>query len=594
MIRIEGVSHHLSTPAGILTALDNINLTIDRGEAVALMGANGSGKSTLCRCLNGLIVPEKGSVRVDGLETRDGASAGKIRRSVGMVFQNPSQQLVTWSVEEEVAFGLENLTVPSAKIDSVVERILGDWGLRGVRGRHPIRLSGGQMARVALAAVMAMDPSYLVVDEPTSLLDTQGRATLLRLISQIRARGDVGLLWVTQFPEEVALFDRLIVMSHGRVVADDCPDDILDDHDKLSTWGLEAPAAVLLASALRRRGIVISEGTFTMEPLLRELESLGLSSPLSCESGQTKPERRGHTLSMSGVWCGYPGGPDVLKDVSVEVGEGEGLGLVGRSGSGKSTFLFAAAGALRPRVGTIVRTPEGGNAVGAGLGLAVQLPEEGFCAPTVIDEVALALQGRGLPSDQIRLKLKKSLEMVGLDYTTIGMRSPLSLSEGEKKKVALASALAPAPGLLLLDEPIQGLDGPSAAKVLMAVREHMEAGGTAIIASHNADFLLCATEGLLALDGGAVVESGDWAQWLQDSGRSALLPWGQMVAASLWIGQRPPPASLRSVETGVEHLSEHLSVALSRTRDPSSLPSTMSGLQGGLGPQSGRAPGKTP
>jgi energy-coupling factor transport system ATP-binding protein len=594
MIRIEGVSHRLPTPSGVLTALEDINLTIDKGEAVALMGANGSGKSTLCRCLNGLIVPERGAVSVDGLDSRDSASAGKIRRLAGMVFQNPVQQLVTWSVEEEVAFGLENIKMPSLEIDSVVGRTLGDWGLGGLRSRHPLRLSGGQMTRVALAAVMAMDPSYLVVDEPTSLLDAEGRANLLRVISQIRARGDVGILWVTQFPEEVAMFDRLVVMSHGRVVADDRPGDILGDPVKLASWGLEAPPAVLLASALRRRGISISEGTFLMEPLLRELESFGVSPPMSGEVSQAPRERQRSALSMSGVWCGYPGGPEVLRDISAEVGEGEGLGLVGRSGSGKSTFIFAAAGALRSSVGAIVRASGGTNGARAAVGLAVQLPEEGFCAPTVVDEVALALRGQGLSSRQLRLRVEESLQMVGLDSATIGARSPLSISEGEKKKVALASALAPRPGLLLLDEPIQGLDGPSATKVLGAVREHLEADGAAIVASHNGDFLLCATDRLLALEGGAAVESCDWERLLRGGGRSAHVPSGQLVAVAGWLGQKPLPAFLRSPEAAVEYLTELLIDTSSSGPRPSSLPAAVSGPQGGLGSQSGRPPGKTP
>jgi len=597
MIRIEGVSHRLSTPNGMLTALKDVNLTIERGEAVALMGANGSGKSTLCRCVNGLLVPEAGSVTVDGANTREAASAGRVKRLAGMVFQDPSRQLVTWSVEEEIAFGLENLRLPPSEITSVVRRSLKEWDLEGLKGRHPLRLSSGQMARVAIAAVLAMRPAYLVVDEPTSLLDSEGRAALLRAISEIRERGDVGLLWVTQFPQEVGPFDRLVVMREGHVVADGRPEVVLGDAGRSLSCGLASPAATTLASALRRRGIGVSEGIFLVEKLLEELESLGVNRSPQLEAGndpgeekEGRPGLRPPALKMSGVWCGYPGGDAVLKNVSAEVPVGEGLGIVGRSGSGKSTFLFAASGALGPARGSVVRgrgeVEPGGvtrrtgttggthsreaargrgpatEGVGPGIGLAVQLPEEGFCAPTVTEEIAVGLRGRGLDGRGLREKVERSLEMVGLDCGDIGMRSPLSLSEGEKKKVALASAIAAEGALLLLDEPTQGLDGLSAGLVLRAVRAHLDHGGTAVVVSHDWDFLLCVADRMIALRDGGVTESAPRRGVLLSEEPSELLPGGQLAAIARWAGCWPERRFLDTLEDAAERLSEQVAAAL--------------------------------
>ncbi len=574
MIVLDGVSHSIAGPTGSHRALDEVCLRLERGEAVALMGANGSGKSTLCRCLNGLLLPRKGSVTVDGLSTAHPGSLHEIRRLVGVVFQDPQGQLLTWSVEEEIAFGLENLGLPSEAIESAVETGLKRWNLEGFRASHPLSLSGGQMAALALASVMAMNPGYLVVDEPTSFLDRAGRRRLRAELMRIRRSGDVGVLWVTQFPEEAAAFDRLVIMQNGRVVGDGKSDELLCRVDDLRSWGLEPTPATLLSRHLRKSGVTLDREHVVMERLLDELDacSHGLtgspragaspSSPASTD-GEREDSSPGLDYGIlqpggagshaSSPYCGlervgfsYPSGPELLRDVTFELSPGSGLGLVGPSGSGKSTLLFLLSGVFEPTSGTVHR-PRGLPA-GGQVGLASQLPEEGFCSSTVLGEVGLGLDSLKISSAEIERRVERSLYAVGLDISKVGERSPLSLSEGEKRKVSVASAIAREGAILVLDEPTLALDGPSASRIGDAIRGHLERGGAAVIASHCGDILFRTTGALILLEGGRTEGPLAWSEALGSPGGLGRLPEGQLPQLAFRWGKVPPRGFLSSLD----------------------------------------------
>jgi energy-coupling factor transport system ATP-binding protein len=235
-----------SYPGSMKPVLDSVSFTLHPGERAALMGANGSGKTTLIRCLNGILDPASGSVTVDGLSALTGSDTlFEIRRRVGLVFQNPDDQMVATSVEREIAFGLENLGLPRdemiARIDSVLDR----FGLSAERHTPPHRLSGGQRQRLALASVVAMQPSYLVLDEPTSLLDPRAQAAFHDLLRA--ALSDAGVLFVTQYPEEALLFDRLIVLDGGRIRWDGPPGSVFENMEALREIGLDVPVSWELA-----------------------------------------------------------------------------------------------------------------------------------------------------------------------------------------------------------------------------------------------------------------------------------------------------------------------------------------------------------
>ena len=236
-------------------ALSEISLGIQEGESVAIMGANGSGKSTFARCLNGLIVPQDGEVFVNGLSTAAEENLPGIRRLVGMVFQNPDNQIVSATVEREIAFGLENLGLPGDEMHRIVEEKLAQFDLAKYRQKSPHYLSGGEKQRLAIAAVLAMDPSYIVLDEPTSLLDPRSRRDILKQIKAFHQNGasrPIASILITQFPEEALFADRLIVFHRGRVAADGRPDLVFGQADLLGEIGLEPPIDIKLKNLLRR------------------------------------------------------------------------------------------------------------------------------------------------------------------------------------------------------------------------------------------------------------------------------------------------------------------------------------------------------
>jgi energy-coupling factor transport system ATP-binding protein len=544
MIELQGVNHTAHGPAGPFPALKDINLQLERGESVALMGANGSGKSSLCRCVNGLLLPQSGSVTVDGHSTRDADSCIEVRRRVGMVFQDPSQQLITWSVAEEIAFGLENLGRSAGEIEGAVNEGLARWRLNDLGGRHPLHLSGGQMAAVALASVLAMAPSYLVVDEPSSLLDRGARERLLDALGKIRKEGEIGLLWVTQFPEEAILCDRLVVICRGGIVADGAPREILSRVGDLKQWGLVPTPATLVSHRLLKLGVGLDRVHVGTESLLAELRSLGLKA--SSRGPQPSAARDSEALiRLAAAGYDYAGASGGVKGLDLDVCPGEGVGLAGPSGSGKSTAVYLASGAVKPTAGTVTWRADAGSLMP--VGLCSQFPEEQFCAPTVVEEVGLGIPKNGASPAGRHRRALECLELVGFEPGLVADRAPLSLSEGEKKKVALATALAPEGALLVLDEPTLGLDGPSAELAVKAVIGHLEAGGAALIASHSGDFLLRTTARLAVLGGGSSVPVR-WEEKLGAGRGSAILPEGQFLDLCFWCAGRPSSETLRSTD----------------------------------------------
>ena len=247
MILIENLTVVYPRPDGSETrAVDGVSLEIREGEIVGLIGSNGSGKSTLARCLNALIRPSSGRVLVDGLDTADPRHTVEIRKRVGMVFQNPDNQIVSTTVEREIAFGLENLGVPPREMRRRVEEMLDRFGLRRYRHHPPHLLSGGEKQRLAIAAVAVMRPRYLIFDEPTSVLDPAARAEVLALVRQLAEENPQrAILFITQFPEEVEDFGRLLVMHRGQILLDGPPKGIFAQVDKLTGIGLEPPVEYL-------------------------------------------------------------------------------------------------------------------------------------------------------------------------------------------------------------------------------------------------------------------------------------------------------------------------------------------------------------
>lgn len=248
-------------------ALDGINLTIHEGESIGLVGPNGSGKTTLARCLNALLKPTAGDVWVDDLNTKESANLSEIRRRVGMVFQNPENQIVSTTVEREIAFGLENLGIPNQEMHNIVDEMLRQFNLEKYRQHPPHLLSGGEMQRLALASVMAMSPKYIIFDEPTSLLDPASRKMILSLISKLHEQNKkresaerITTLFITQYPEEVLGFHRLLVLHKGRILFNGNPTEIFQKVRELKEIGLQVPIEYEVSYYLKQ----ISDGRISL------------------------------------------------------------------------------------------------------------------------------------------------------------------------------------------------------------------------------------------------------------------------------------------------------------------------------------------
>jgi energy-coupling factor transport system ATP-binding protein len=270
VIRFEGASFTYGSAETGVFALTDVTMSVSPGEMVAVLGANGSGKSTLARLTNGLLMPSSGRVTVDGIDTRDEARGIELRSTVGMVFQNPDDQIVATAVEDDVAFGPENLGLPRDEIRDRVDAAIAAVGLLGLERREPHLLSGGQKQRLAIAGALAMRPRYLVLDEPTAMIDQQGRHDVSKVLDSVRAAGP-GVLIITHDIAEVAHADRVAVLASGRLVFEGLVGQLFDEVDRLAEWGLELPPIARLAIDLRAAGVPVPEDVLEPEALAEAL-----------------------------------------------------------------------------------------------------------------------------------------------------------------------------------------------------------------------------------------------------------------------------------------------------------------------------------
>ena len=251
-------------------AIDHVSIEIKRGEYIAIAGSNGSGKSTLARCLNGLLLPTEGKILVDGMDTNDDDLIWDIRKKMGMVFQNPDNQIVSSMVEDEVAFGPENIGIENPELRKRVDNALKSVGMYEYRNREAHKLSGGQKQRIAIAGAVAMRPDCIVFDEPTAMLDPKGRNQVMKVIRELNDQG-ITIILITHFMEEVAEADRVLVMKSGKLLADSVPEDVFADTDLIESAGLEIPAAVLLRNELIENGTSLSHEVINKDDLVDAL-----------------------------------------------------------------------------------------------------------------------------------------------------------------------------------------------------------------------------------------------------------------------------------------------------------------------------------
>jgi len=272
LIEFKNVTHFYNTEQNEkIASLSEINLKIHKGDFVAIIGANGSGKSTLVKHINGLLLPSKGEVLVENLNTRDMEEVWNIRKQVGMVFQNPDNQLIATTVEDDIAFGLENIGIKAKEMGERVDWALNIVGLNGLRNSEPHLLSGGQKQRVVIAGALAMNTSYLILDEPTSMLDPKGRKNILEIVKDLNKKESITIVYITQFMSEAAQFDKIFVLDKGRIVLEDSPKKIFDKAEQLLGLSLEVPQITRLARELVKSGLDIPGNILNEDEMVKYL-----------------------------------------------------------------------------------------------------------------------------------------------------------------------------------------------------------------------------------------------------------------------------------------------------------------------------------
>lgn len=492
-------------------ALAGVSAVVAPGELVALIGRNGSGKSTLARVLCGAQALDTGTVRV----TRAGAApiedADGIRRLVGLVGQNPHDQAVSTEVLDEVAFGPRNLGLDEGEVRRRVERALAAAGIEGLAGRQVASLSGGELQRLALAGILAMQPEYLVLDEVTAQLDSACRPALRRLFRAL-AEGGAGVALVTHDPIEVLACDRVVALDGGRVVWEGSPRELLMGAGG-GLWDATLIANPYIDAVRRCVGLGYD--------LARGTEPEDLAAWLSEDAPRGAREAvlgaRGVAAGGSGAApgdaCGAIrvegarvelGDTTVLEDADLAVGAGEVLLVAGRSGAGKTTLACLVAGLVEPSAGTVEVL--GGSPRPGDVGLAFQNPEQQFFLESVEAELAFAPRNLGLAEDEVAARVGDAAARLGLDMPLAA--DPFALSGGQARRVALASVVAMGPGALVLDEPTAGLDAASRASLHRLVASFARAGLPVIVVSHDLEEWLPEVDRVAVLAQGRIVWTG--------------------------------------------------------------------------------------
>lgn len=517
MIDIQNLTY--TYPGNTSPVIKDISLQLKKGEFVVILGANGSGKSTLLRCFNGLIQPNQGTIHIDGLTLQTPENIPHIRQKVGLVFQNPDDQIIASTVEREIAFGLENYATPPEEMHQRVNQALQQFHLEVYRKQDPNQLSGGERQRLALAAITVMAPQYLLLDEPTALLDPLSRQEILQYLYTLHKQDITTPILVTQIPSEAIHADRVIVLNQGQIILDDTPSAIFSQTDTLANIGLHPPLATQIAQNIALPA-----------PLPLSIEALAsrLQHPTKDTSRQSSDVPQTNTspiISARNLCHIYnpklPTQTTALNDLTIDIYSNEIAVLIGPSGSGKSTFIQHLNGLLRPTSGSLtvcdIHTQKQKNLAELcrRVGLIFQFPETQLFAETVFDDVAFGPQNLSLAD--IPTRVDNALKKVGLDPNAFLKRDPLHLSGGEKRRVAIAGVLAMEPDILVLDEPTAGLDPSGVHLIETLIHEQKKAGKTLIVITHDLDLAARIADRVYIFQHGQIAQHGLPAQMLSEN-----------------------------------------------------------------------------
>ncbi|MBQ9278256.1 MAG: ATP-binding cassette domain-containing protein [Lachnospiraceae bacterium] len=506
----------------MINAIRGINFDAGKGDFIAVAGRNGSGKSTFAKILNCLITPIDGTVLIGGIDAINGTDEDifKIRKKVGMVFQNPDNQIIGSVVAEDIAFGAENIGISSDELWERVFEALSDSGLGARMADIKIdELSGGEKQKVAIAGVLAMKPACIVLDEATSMLDNKSRWEILKSIKEINEKLGITIIMITHNMDELLIADYIYIMDKGRIFLRGKKESIFANKEMLKQAGLECPAIIDIKNDLVRSGIIHDGRIFSVEAMVKRIKyehpnSFFLDTKLE-KNHIVKPKINPvNAILFNHAKYSY-NKESVLKDISLSIGKDEYVVIIGGTGAGKSTLLKLIPGLVKTDTDMIYvdgvdvmdKSTDLSN-LRKKLGFVFQYPEQQLFAKNVYEDVVFGPRNTGITEVEAEKRAYEAIEVVGLSDEIYDM--PINkLSGGEKRRVALAGVLAMQPEYLILDEPLSGLDPEGKQNMLDIIEAlHKEAGITIVMVSHDMESVVKYADRLIAIEDGEVLADG--------------------------------------------------------------------------------------
>ncbi len=497
-------------------AIDNISLDIDRGSFVCILGHNGSGKSTLAKHLSGILKGCEGEVLIDGLSTSENKNIWDIRKTVGMVFQNPDNQLVSSVVEDDIAFGPENLGVDREDIKRRIDFALKSVDMEDFRHSVTSNLSGGQKQRIAIAGILAMNPKCIVLDEPTAMLDPKGRKEIIKTIKKLNREKGITIVLITHYMEEVIDADRLVVMEKGKIILDDTPLNVFKNVEKIRELKLDVPESMDIIYELNKKGYKIPLDSLSIEDLANKLIKIGFNEKTYQDIENVKINDGEEIIKLENVKYIYSKDSvfekKALDNINITINKGDFLGIIGHTGSGKSTLIQIFNALLKPTFGSvyinrqdIYKDNKNLKHIRQKVGVVFQYPEYQLFEETVYKDVAFAPANMGLSIEEIDKRVKQALDIVFIDKSYYN-KSPFELSGGEKRRVAIAGILAMKPDVLVFDELTAGLDPYGREEMLAQIKNmQKELNTTIVLVSHSMDDVSKVCNKVFVLNKGKIV-----------------------------------------------------------------------------------------
>jgi energy-coupling factor transporter ATP-binding protein EcfA2 len=503
-------------------ALKNINLRIKKGEVVLVTGPAGAGKSTLCCCMNGLI-PHfysgkiEGKVLVKGVDTQ-ALTIGQLNTQVGLVFQDPESQLFNFTVEDEIAFGPENLGIEPDKVNALVDEMIRRVRLEGYNKRNPLTLSGGEKQACAIASILAMNPNIVIFDEPTSNLDPIGTQSVIQLITDLAKREKKTMIIVEHnLADLVTKVDRMIVMLDGGILFDDSPKEVFRHVDKLNEIGVNIPQSTQLLLKLSEANLVPPEICMTMNEVYEFISSkldtkkFDEAKTYILEKEETPVEAE-PIIVVDNLTHLYPeGNVEALRGINLKIYPRDFMAIIGQNGSGKTTLVKHFNGLLKPTTGKVyvkgVDTSTTTVAKLAGtVGYCFQNPDHQIVKNVVREEIAFGPKNLKVPPDEIERRIEEITTKLNIHKYLD--EDPHELSKGNKARVNLAGVLAMKPDVLIVDEPLTGQDYKEAKAIMELLNELNREGKTIIIITHEMMFAAEYTRRIIVMNKGAMLYEG--------------------------------------------------------------------------------------